>query len=182
MVCLCPHSIADVESSWGDHAAPQMVMLQLTILLIFSIISGKDGQIPSDVLAQLRQPSFSAKYEIIKNAAPAFAFGDFNGDRLMDVIVPIRSINTNRTGLAVVLKGHRAPIVVGADVPFANRKALDPSVPLDEWKVVPKAKAMQLVGKNVVCRGDAIFAKENEAGSGLVCLTSHGFYWIQLGD
>lgn len=151
-------------------------------IILYSLALLQIPQIPSEVLAKFQLPDFSKKYEIEKAAIPLFLFGDFNGDRMNDVVFPIRSIKTGRKGLAFAIKGRRQPIVVGADVLFSNRKGMDPSVPLDEWRVVPKAEIQQLADDVLSCKGDAIFAEEDEAGSGLICLTRRGIYWIQLGD
>ena len=140
------------------------------------------AEMPAAVAAVVRQAGFSIKYEIITEAVPGFASGDFNGDGSKDTVVPIRSRMTGRIGLAFVLQGQQRPLVVGADAPFANNKSLDPSVPLDEWKVVPKGELNKLVGRSVGSRGDAVFVREKEAGSGIIYLTSRGIYWIQLGD
>lgn len=149
-------------------------------MLLTTFLQG--AEMPAAVAAVLRQSDFSAKYQIITDAVPRFASGDFNADRLKDTVVPIRSRKTGRSGLAFVLQGQRRPLIVGADAPFANEKDLDPSVPLDEWKVVLKGELKQLVGHSVASRGDAVFVREKEAGSGIIYLTSRGIYWIQLGD
>lgn len=103
--------------------------------------------------------------------------GDFDGDGRLDFALLVRSMASNKEGIAIIFQAATKPVVLGAGVSFGNGG--DDFSWLDLWGVVEADGARQ----SPTTRGaDGLRVAKQESASALIFIEDGKAIWQQEGD
>lgn len=113
---------------------------------------------------------------------PDYLQADLNGDRRPDLAVLVRHTKTRKAGIAILLRGRDAVVVLGAGSEFGNGG--DDFSWMDVWSVHPKGAVGTGAGGDPPprLRGDALLVGKSEAASAVIYWDGRSFRWYQQGD
>ncbi len=135
---------------------------------------------PQDVARALA--SLKPGYALAGKASPRFLRGDFDGDGIPDLALEVT--HSGDQGLAIFLSSRQRPVLIAAGKPFFAWS--ETSMDFDEWSIYPKQtdveQGVEGAGSPPKLKGDALYLKWDEAGSGLVYWAGARFEWYQQGD
>jgi hypothetical protein len=154
--------------------------VKIAIPLLLTLCLPVSRSADEKISAALNTPKYRNLFVIERSVLPYYQRGDFDGDGRLDYAVAVRSKRSKRLGVAFILR--KRVEIVGADIAIVrDDPSVDPSVPLDSWRVLKRSELAQTYAlQNAI--GDGLFVEEREAGSGILYRTDKRFEWLQLGD
>lgn len=178
------------ENTRSDkHAAQPMSAfmrrpaLRLAVLMC-AVGAGEAFSCPSGT----QLPAWAAhKWQVLASARgleiscrlnPFVLHADFDGDRRQDIAVLVKRSSDGKQGIALLIRGARRAIALGAGKSFGNGG--DDFAWLDTWQVEERGS----LGRNgtVRLRADGLLVAKEGSASALIHLKSGVPKWQQQGD
>src|SRR6202008_4854417 len=91
------------------------------------------ASLPQSAIDALNGPSLATKIRACTCINPFYQRGDFDGDGRVDVAVLVKSIATNKVGIAIVHSKDASTHLIGAGTPLGNGG--DDFAWMDAWHV-----------------------------------------------
>lgn len=157
------------------------VILSVTLSAFLSAQSetptpARRASLPEWAGSRLEQVERQKRIRVSSDSSLGYLEADLDGDRRLDLAVPVRSMRSGKSGIAILLRNRGGAIVLGAGFDFGNGG--DDFSWMDEWSV----HSISGHEGRPKLRGDALLVAKREAASALVYWDGKSFRWYQLGD
>jgi hypothetical protein len=131
------------------------------------------GGLPRWADSALVAAGLGPRFSLSSTLNPAYDFGDFDGDGLVDFVVQIKDAGGLRYGLAIVHRIDRSVHIVGAGRPLGNGK--------DQlsWRASWGAESPGHVGRHGGFGRAVLFIADDGAPSGWLAWDGEGYVWIE---
>lgn len=158
-----------------------MTILSATLVVLFAGASATPtpsgrASLPAWSANRIAQMERQKRLSVSGDSSPRYLEADLDGDRRVDLAVPVRSKRSGKTGIAILMRNRDGAIVLGAGSDFGNGG--DDFSWMDEWSV----HSISGHEGRPKLRGDALLVAKREAASALVYWDGKSFRWYQLGD
>jgi hypothetical protein len=128
------------------------------------------GGIPLWADSALRTAGLDQRFTLTSTLNPAFAFGDFDRDGLVDIAVEVKG--AGGCGIAIAHRIDRSVHIVGAGEQFGNGRS---QIACGRWGVEAAGRQHRRAGFG----HDLLFATVPGARSGWLVWDGHSYLWIQ---
>ncbi len=131
------------------------------------------GGIPLWADSALRAAGLDQRFRLSSTLNPAYEFGDFDRDGLVDVAVEVKDAGALRCGVAITHRIDRSVHIVGAGDPVGNGTN---QLACGRWGVVAGRHRHGHVGFSP----DLMYVTDARAHSGWIVWDGHSYVWIQV--
>jgi hypothetical protein len=165
----------------------------LLIVFLLALSAGHSQRvgIPSAFNKTFTQLGLDKKYERSAFLSPTFIQADFNGDGVLDVVIPLISKNTKKSGIMIMHGNSTAYFVFGAGKNFGSGS--DDFKWADKWMVYAKKTASEtqfdknsgdIIGSKTVklLRPGVLIESEEAGAGGIIYWNSKKYIWIHQGE
>ena len=135
---ILPISIIVFAACGESHAVKTTNSIEdsITDSLTISTLEDRQDKFPNWLknTSLLENNILLSNYELDNRMNPSFLEADFNGDKLMDIVISIRNNSDGKLGYAIIHQGSRDVFIIGAGNTIKNELS-DNMDYIDKWSI-----------------------------------------------